>query len=185
MAVAAASAAVEAWQAATDAAEAVLAPLRQARGLVPAGAADTVAVAVDALLERAAPLVQRHRADGLVLCSSSSLGWLPPPAAAGGELAVTGYVVQQKLGAGGAWAEVARAAAGEARAAVADVFSHGAGSFPLFRVAALNRAGRGPWSEELDSKKGFSVHAAPSDDPSSTQFRMTDELEPILSARSA
>jgi hypothetical protein len=48
---------------------------------------------------------------------------------------------------------VARAAAGEARAAVADVFSHGAGSFPLFRVAALNRAGRGPWSAELDAKK--------------------------------
>lgn len=152
MAVAAASAAVEAWQAATDAAEAVLAPLRQARALVPAGAAETVAV--DALLERAAqaaPLIQRHRAGDLVLGSSSSLGWLPPAAAAGGELAVTGYVVQQKLGAGGAWAEVARAAAGEARAAVADVFSHGAGSFPLFRVAALNRAGRGPWSAELDT----------------------------------
>jgi len=67
-------------------------------------------------------------------------------------------VVQQKQGAGGAWAEVARAAAGEARAAVADVFSHGAGSFPLFRVAALNRAGRGPWSKELvvDSKEGVS-----------------------------
>jgi hypothetical protein len=44
-------------------------------------------------------------------------------------------------------------AAAEARAAVADVFSHGAGSFPLFRVAALNRAGRGPWSKELDAKK--------------------------------
>ena len=41
-----------AWQAATDAAKAVLAPLRQARGLVPAGAA--AAATADALLERGA-----------------------------------------------------------------------------------------------------------------------------------
>jgi hypothetical protein len=88
------------------------------------------------------------------LASATALSWSAVDGAAGWPSAVR-YVVQQKLGAGGAWAEVARAAAGEARAAVADVFSHGAGSFPLFRVAALNRAGRGLWSKELDITRCF------------------------------